>query len=54
MGYERHLQEIQKFSMAKIQGACKKQVWMSSMYEVMRARSEDVAVRVKKNEEEKD
>ena len=53
MGHEKHLQELQKFSMAKIQSACKKQVIMSSMYEVMRARSEEVTVGMKINEEGK-
>lgn len=40
--------------MAKIQGACKKQVIMSSMYEVMRATNGEVVAVMKRNKEEKE
>lgn len=43
-----------QFSMAKIQGACKKQVIMSSMYEIMRATNGEVVAVMKRNKEEKE
>lgn len=43
-----------QFGIAKMLGTRKNQVIMSSMYEVMRARSDEVVLAMKGNEEESD